>query len=239
MKKRSRVIALAGISSAFTIICITASIYFEPMTLTFSVLSGIFVSLPFTKDYFVGGVLSYVVSSICALFLGGNILLGIPFIVFFGAYSIISYAIEYKLAPRLKNKLLKYSISYVLKLIYFEIAIAIIWFSMSAIIPSLIIFGNEIKLSYLILSLAGIPLFILYDIMMHYVFVSLKYVVNKRVKDVDVIEDSEDIKEGNKKDIFGFDSENDIKDKNDSEKNDYDKTLEDFLKVDDSDKKEN
>ncbi|MDE6967629.1 MAG: hypothetical protein K2P12_03140, partial [Clostridia bacterium] len=145
--KRSHIIALSGISCALALICVTCSIYIEFMTLTFSILSAIFVSMPLTQNSFVGSVLTYVATGILA-FLIGNIY-GLPFILFYGAYALIQWLIEQKLYPLLKNKIVRFSVGYLLKLAYFEIIVAIIWFLASAIIPTLILFGKTIKLTYL------------------------------------------------------------------------------------------
>lgn len=178
--KRSHIIALSGISCALALICVTCSIYIEFMTLTFSILSAIFVSMPLTQNSFVGSVLTYVATGILA-FLIGNIY-GLPFILFYGAYALIQWLIEHKLYPLLKNKIVRFSVGYLLKLAYFEIIVAIIWFLASAIIPTLILFGKTIKLTYLIISLAGIPVFLLYDTMMHLLFRNFKVLIARVVK---------------------------------------------------------
>ena len=87
--KRSHIIALSGISCAMALICVVGSIYVEFMTLTFAVLAAVFVQMPLTQKYWVGGILSYVATSILA-FVIGNIN-SLPFILFFGAYAIIQW----------------------------------------------------------------------------------------------------------------------------------------------------
>ncbi len=178
--KKSYVIALSGISCALALICVVGSIFVEFMNLTFAVLAAIFVSMPLTQKSWVGGMLSYISTSIFA-FLIGNIN-ALPFILFFGAYAIIQWSIEEKLYPLLKNKIVKYSVGYILKLGYFEAVMAIYWFLFNALIPSFVLFGKTIKLTYLIIALAGIPIFLLYDLMMHLVFKNFTFLINRVVR---------------------------------------------------------
>lgn len=215
--KKSHMIALSGISSAFALICVVASIYVEFLTLTFSVLSAVFISLPFTKNYWAGGILSYVVCSIIA-FLIGNIN-SLPFILFFGAYAIIQWSIEYKLCPKIKNKIVKYLVAYTIKLAYLQIVVAILWFLANAVIPTLVVFGKEIKLTYLIFSLGSIPFFLLYDIMMHLVFKNLVYLIKKVIKDNKTTTTDDDFPDNSKPSVFEEDflsSDNNDDDNNDN-----------------------
>lgn len=207
--KRSHIIALSGISCALTLICVVCSIYVEFMTLTFAVLAAICVSIPLTQNYWIGGILSYVASSILA-FLIGNIN-SLPFILFFGAYALIQWLLEQKLYTRIKNKMIRFSAGYLIKLAYFEGVIAIFWFLFNALIPTLILFGKTIKLTYLIIALAGIPFFLIYDLMMHLLFknftILIKRVTCKMSKTTtsdDVMYNSEkNEKHNNALDIFG------------------------------------
>lgn len=208
--KKSYVIALSGISCALALICVVGAIYVEFMNLTFAVLAAIFVSMPLTQKSWVGGILSYISTSIFA-FLIGNIR-ALPFILFFGAYAIIQWFIEQKLYPIIKNNIAKYSVGYVLKLGYFEAVIAIYWFLFNTLIPTLVIFGKTIKLTYLIIALAGIPIFLLYDLMMHLVFKNFTFIINKVIKKTTRTTTPDDIiydEKSKKENVFEeFDSNN-------------------------------
>lgn len=219
--KRSHIIALSGISCAMALICVVGSIYVEFMTLTFAVLAAVFVQMPLTQKYWVGGILSYVATSILA-FVIGNIN-SLPFILFFGAYAIIQWGLEEKLYPLIKNKILRYTTGYAIKIIYFEAIIAIFWFLFNALIPVLTIFGKEIKLTYLIISLATIPIFLLYDLLMHLVFKNFTIIINRVVKKTTKTTTPDDImynSEEKKDDIF---TNSDDKNDNNNENNDINK----------------
>ncbi len=217
--KRSHIIALSGISCAMALICVVGSIYVEFMTLSFAVLAAVCIQMPLTQKYWLGGILSYVATSIIA-FLIGNIN-ALPFILFFGAYTIIQWTVEQKLYKLIKSKILKYTIGYAIKIAYFEIIIAIFWFLFNAIIPTFVLFGKTIKLTYLIISLAGIPLFLIYDLLMHLIFKNFTYIINKIIKKTsktttpdDIMYNGEEEKENNSSnDIFknntDLDSSND------------------------------
>ena len=202
--KRSHIIALSGISCALALICVVGSIYVEFMTLSLAVLSAICIQMPLTQKYLLGGILSYVSTSIFA-FLIGNIN-ALPFILFFGAYVLVQWLTEEKLSPLIKNKILKDSVVYVIKIGYFEAVVAIFWFLFNKLIPAFIIFGNTIEMTYLIVSLAGIPLFLLYDLMMHLVFKNFTMVINKIIKKTTKTTTPDDImyngEESPKEDVF-------------------------------------
>ena len=220
--KRSHIIALSGISCAMALICVVGSIYVEFMTLTFAVLAAVFVQMPLTQKYWVGGILSYVATSILA-FVIGNIN-SLPFILFFGAYAIIQWGLEEKLYPLIKNKILRYTTGYAIKIIYFEAIIAIFWFLFNALIPVLTIFGKEIKLTYLIISLATIPVFLLYDLLMHLVFKNFTIIINRVVKKTTKTTTPDDImynsEEEKKDDIF---ANSDDRNDNNNENNEINK----------------
>ena len=196
--RKSRVIALAGVSSALALICVSASMFVQPMTLTFATLSAVFVLLPLTKKSWASSVLGYIVVSISAFLIGG-IILSAPFIIFFGFYAILQRFIEDIIMPAVKkfatikfkngknnNVLgvtLKYVVGYTIKLAYLQIALAILWFATSAIIPNINFFGMDITLTYLIFALGSIPLFLLYDLMMKLVFMNMKIIIDKKIPD--------------------------------------------------------
>lgn len=173
-------IALSGISCALALLSVVGSMFVEFLTLTFAVLSAVFVSMPFTQKYWVGGIITYVSTSIIA-FLIGNIN-ALPFILFFGAYAVIQWGIEQKLYPLIKNKIIRYSAGYLLKIAYFEGVIAIFWFLFNTLIPTLTIFGKAIELTYLIIALAGIPVFLLYDFMMHLLYKNFKIIISRVIQ---------------------------------------------------------
>lgn len=234
--KRSHIIALSGISCAMALICVVCSIYVEIMTLSFAVLAAVCIQMPLTQKYWLGGILSYVATSIIA-FLIGNIN-ALPFVLFFGAYAIIQWGIEQKLYNLIKNKILKYTVGYVIKIAYFEIIIAVFWFLFNAIIPTFVLFGKTIKLTYLIISLAGIPFFLIYDILMHYIFKNFTFIINKIIKKTTRTTTPDDIMyngEVDKKDNCNSDNIDNFQDFDSSSKNDSHIKKE----QDDSDHKEN
>lgn len=233
--KKSREIALAGISSALALMCVSASMFIQPMTLSFATLSAIFVLLPLTKKSWMGSILCYIVVAICAFFIGG-IVMSAPFIIFFGLYAIIQRAIEELFMPwvqkistiKLKRGdnntigvVLKYVFGYIIKLAYLQIALSILWFATSAIIPEFSFFGLEMTLTYLIFALGAIPLFLLYDLMMKLVYMNMKIIINKKIPDSNKTTTTEDRMFDSSKDDNN-DCSNDIMDLPDNtEKDDF------------------
>lgn len=175
---KSYEIALSGISGALSLIAVTLAVFVEPMTLSFNAIAGVCLMLPLTKNYWKGGILSYVVVSILAFFIGN--INSLPFIVFFGSYAVVQWLLDIKLASKVNNKIIKYLIIWLIKLAYYEVAIAILWAFMKVLFAEMNFFGLEI--TYLLLSLGGIILFVLYDILMHFVYKNLKYLVDRKIK---------------------------------------------------------
>lgn len=176
---RSHQIALAGVSSALSLIAFTLSYYVKPVTLGFSVLAAVFLMIPLTKDYWLGGILSYVAVSIISFFIGN--IKSIPFIIFFGLYAIVQWGLDIAFFRVEKiSKPIKYVITWIIKLAYFQLVVFISWEFLQIMIADINIFG--LKMTYLILSLGGTVVFILYDILMHFVFKNLKWFINKYIK---------------------------------------------------------
>ncbi len=94
----------------------------------------------------------------------------------------------------------------------------------NALIPVLTIFGKEIKLTYLIISLATIPIFLLYDLLMHLVFKNFTIIINRVVKKTTKTTTPDDImynsEEEKKDDIF---ANSDDRNDNNNENNEINK----------------
>lgn len=177
--RKSHIIALAGISSALSIISIVLACYVEPLTISFMVLSGIFLMLPLTKGYWIGSLIGYVVSGIVSFFIVN--INALPFILFFGLYVPVQWILDFKLSDKFKNKWLRLALFWIIKIAFFEIVICACWFLMQAVIAEMHIFGHSI--TYLIVSLGLLPIFIMYDLLMHCVYVNVKRIIDSKIID--------------------------------------------------------
>lgn len=180
MKGRgAKEIALTAVSCALTLIAYTLAVFVEPMTLGFYAISGIAMSIPLTKGYWRGTVLGYVVASICSFFI--NPINSVAFIAFFGIYGLIQWSLDFNFCRI--DKLPKwslYTISWVIKLAYFQLVIFLVWTFMAEIIGNVKIFDWPI--TYWLITIIGNIFFILYDVLMHFVFKNLKWFVEYKLK---------------------------------------------------------
>lgn len=175
-------IALSGISAALALIAIVGAVYIQFSTITMFVLAGIFTMLPLTKGYWKGSVLCYIAVSILG-FLIGNIR-SLPYIIFFGIFSIVQWLIDIVLInvkPLEKvPKWIKIGGGYVIKLSLLQLSLYLLWLFAHILFANMEIFG--LKIEYWMIAVFGMPIYILYDILMHCVFVVLKRFVDKRIK---------------------------------------------------------
>lgn len=177
--KGAKEIALSGISSAMAIIAVTAAVFVEPLTITMNVIAGLFIMLPLTKNYWKGSIMSYIVSSIAAFFIGN--INSIPFIVFFGVYSIILWALDFKFIQVKQLPLwLIYLISWIIKIAFFQLVIFIVWTFMNVVVIEMNFFG--LKITYWLVTVIGTVFCVLYDILMHFVYFYLKKFVDTKIK---------------------------------------------------------
>ena len=177
--RRSHIVALSGISSALSIISIVLACYVEPLTISLMVLSAVFLMLPLTKGYWLGSLIAYVVASIVSFFIVN--INALPFILFFGLYVPIQWLLDFKLSNKIKNKWLRLTIFWIIKIAFFEIVICACWFLMQTVIAEMHIFGHSI--TYLIISLGLLPIFIVYDILMHCVYINVKHNIESKIED--------------------------------------------------------
>lgn len=189
MKMNSQKIALSAMGGALSTVFLLLSIYVPPMQASFLIFSSVAIMLPLHKDCYVGGILAYIISSGLAL-LTGQIAAIIGYITVFGIYPVLNRLLSKKL---LKNKqIYKYVISYIIKVLYINIAFTITYFVLKAVAPDLL----QIKVAIPVLFILGNVVFIVYDFIMLYMqklldLVLIKYVMSKGIK----TEEKQEVKE--------------------------------------------
>ncbi len=167
-------IALAGIGTALTVICIVLSYYIPVMTLTLYALSGISLMLPLLKNRMRGGLLCYAASGALGLLLTNYIAI-IPFVFLFGSGILIMYAcIRY--LPK------KWFLSIPIKIVTANLGL----FGIYKIIGLESVIGifewTGISPKYIWIALIFTPLYIAYDYLMQRVFRYFSARFNKRFK---------------------------------------------------------
>lgn len=159
-------IALNGILGALAVICLLLAAILPTNKLSLYALSSFFVSAVIIEGGAKTGWLFYAATSLVALaIVPDKLTVVLPYAIFFGLYGIIKYYIE-----RLNN----IAIEYVLKFVYFNICVAVAFFSVKSIFGYIL----EIKISVWII-IAGLELaFFVYD----YVYTLIVNYYNNKIR---------------------------------------------------------
>lgn len=155
--RKSKIIALSGISTAFSVLLLTVGAYFPTFDLSALFMASLVVMLPLSKKSGCSAVITVIASSILTLLFSGfryNIV--IPYLIFFGLHPIVNYY------QKQINKFNKWLV-FIVKDIWFVITVII----MQKINEILVIDIESIKpFVYPILIVGGAICFIIYDYLM-------------------------------------------------------------------------
>ncbi|MBQ9114944.1 MAG: hypothetical protein IJY07_03300 [Clostridia bacterium] len=154
----SKKIALAGVSSAISLIAVILSFYIPNLSLSLNVLAAVGIMLPLTQKYYREAILSYV--AVCAL---GGIFANIhilPFVLIGGAYTIATIVMD-----DFKHKL-KWYFAYPIKLVYACFVFFVLYYLTNIFIvnfEALNISLDNKALLYFILNVIFVLVFFIYD----------------------------------------------------------------------------
>ena len=154
----SKKIALAGVSSAISLIAVILSFYIPNMSLSLNVLAAVGIALPLTQKYYREAILAYV--AVCAL---GGIFANIhilPFVLIGGAYTILTIFMDDK-----KDKI-KWYFAYPIKLVYACFVFFVLYYLTNIFIvnfEALNISTENKGLLYFLLNLMFVCIFFIYD----------------------------------------------------------------------------
>ena len=180
-------VALGGISSAMALLFVWLSVVVPYGTIAFYVTACIALLAPLTQRYYFATVSAYVVSSLLAFAIVGDILLISGYVVYFAPMSIMSgIMLEKKVKPY---------ISIPVKAVFIGLALAFLFYIAGTIMVSQKI-ANE--LPFWAVELVGIPVLFGIDFLMGYVYGAVKKkvsaVIRKRAKQ-EVENDSDDVED--------------------------------------------
>ena len=209
--KRSQIIALAGLSAALGCVAMMLSLLIDVMSLSLGIVAAISLMLPLVGGSVLGAVFSYVsISILSGLFIGLN---AIPFILFFGPFTIIGYLVDFRLYDKLHlAKWAKKLIGYVIKGAYYVIAVVALGFIFKEMLISEL--GEWLKNPWVMLGvvLFAIAFFFLLDFVLHMVFINLRYLIRTRILKIQSSEGKRESKVEDKTgdedvDVFGVDND--------------------------------
>lgn len=176
--RRSYKIALASVSCAIAVIAVVAQAFISSVSIAINVVAALAISLPLTQKSVGGAIFSYVAAALIGFF-AVNIK-ALPFIMFYGPYAIIAYALDFVFYLKVKlPKWLKIALITVVKLGFFGAAFYGCLMLMKIVVADITLFG--LKWTIPLLMLAGFVCFCAYDPLYRFVFVNMEKVVNKYV----------------------------------------------------------
>ena len=159
--KKSKMVALCAISTGFSILCLTAGVFITLLDYSGIFMASLCTMIPLAKKSFKGGLMTYLATLCLAsiFFVGVKPEIVLTFGVFFGAHPAVSYI--------LREKKVNNVISLVIKTVWFVGAILLIYTLFSAFLFEESLLNNEVfkKYAYLILSIVGALLFVVYDLL--------------------------------------------------------------------------
>ncbi len=147
---KTKIIAVNGLLTAMVVIILFLATTSPTTRFSFYVLSSFFISVVIIESGAKAGGLFYTVSSIISALILSNKLGVVPYVLFFGNYGLVSFYID---------KLNKNSLKYILKLLYFNLAIFIVYFTFRNVFFSNIVPDIPLWMVYLLLQIV----FIIYD----------------------------------------------------------------------------
>lgn len=162
--KKSRVVALSAICSAFAIIFMAMGAIIPTFDYSGIFMASLCTMLPLSKKSWKGGLMTYAATMALSFifFFGANPAMVITYSIFFGAHPTVSYLLREKKF----NKIL----AIIIKTIWFVGSLLLVYTLFSSFLFEDSILSNQTfqKYAYLLLSIGGALLFIAYDAVMKY-----------------------------------------------------------------------
>lgn len=177
MKKKFRrptiEIAVAGISAGLMLLSLYLAVIVREGSISLFVAASVVLMVPISKKYYVAAVFAYVASSLLAFAIVGDILQVLGFIIYFGPMTIASCVMA--------EKKVKPYITFPVKIVYINATLAILYFAANTLVVDLSSLG--INLHYAVIAVVGTVLLLLLDTLMLMLYVRLKPLMDKVIKD--------------------------------------------------------
>ncbi len=169
-------IALAGICAALSLLLVWLSVVIRYSTIAFYVAAGIVLMIPMTQRYYLSSIFAFAVSAGLSFVIAGDIVAVAGYIVYFGPVSLITgFLMNIRTKWWLESKL-KWLVNAVVKLVYINGALAILYFVLGTIVVSESIME---KVEYWMVALVGSIALMLIDVVQIFAFKYVSKVVGK------------------------------------------------------------
>lgn len=171
--KKSNNVAIAGICSALSIIAIVLSQYIEIATLVFMAICVFILVYLLDHNLIFASILCYISSSILSILLG-SFLASIPYIFFFGGYTILAFFLD-----KIPKKLI--ILIYFIKVIFWNVLLYVGIFVATFITnPNMMDWITGNTLNYIILAVLTTIIFIGYDfVLKYYVYPNIRMITDR------------------------------------------------------------
>ena len=157
MMKKSKLIALSAIATAFGVIFLALGAFLPIFDYSGIFIASVCMTLPLTKKSVWAGVMSYLATALLSLmFVGGRFEITVSFALFFGLHPVVNYVFE----KRGLNKIIAFAI----KDVWFILSLLFLYYFFEEFVG----FDVEIlkKYAVLVLTVGGGLLFAFYDFAM-------------------------------------------------------------------------
>ncbi len=173
-KKTAYALALAGISAALALLFVWLGVVVRYVTVAMFAAAGVAVMAPVTKRYYASAVFAYVVSAGLG-FLVGDVTTVVGYALYFGPMALISAVMW--------EKKVKWYVSYPVKIVFINGALAALYFGLQAI--EVLAPDVAAYFDYWAIALLGTIALLLIDLLMNYVYRTMRKVLAKVIRDKD------------------------------------------------------
>ena len=187
-RKTAYALALAGISAALALLFVWLGVVVRYVTVAMFAAAGVAVMVPVTKHYYASAVLAYIVSAGLG-FLVGDVTAVVGYAVYFGPMALIS-AVMWE--------------NYPVKIVFINAALAALYYGLQGLeilAPDLVAVFD-----YWAIAILGTVALLLIDLLMNYVYRTLRRVMSKVLRDKHTSEvTAEEIEREDERDSNPFD----------------------------------
>lgn len=164
-------IALAGICSAVALLLVWLSVLVRFSTIAFYVAAGLVLMVPLSQKYYLSSFFAYAVSAVLGFVIAGDIIVVVGYVAYFGPMALLTGI--------LCNKKVKWWISLIIKIIFINGMLALLYFVCHTIVIDESIME---KISYWVIALVGTVALVLIDYVVQFAYARIGHVVGKALR---------------------------------------------------------
>lgn len=175
----SQEIAVSGVATALAIIAVVVQAYLPTLRIAVNVIAAMAVCMPLCVKSLKGSIFTYIISS--AVGLAVSTINALPFVLFFGLYTIVIYLLDYVFYVKSKLiKPIKILIIILIKWAFYALEFFAIYKLTGLVIADMELFGWE--WTWWLLALIGFIAFSVYDPLFRYVFEGEKALYDRVIR---------------------------------------------------------